>query len=229
MIDFVRARKSFLKATEDYDNQEWNDWSNNPFTIMAPPLSDSHLRNCRVLESREKMLEFLPANSIVAEVGTLYGHFAEKILSITKPIKLHIIDINLSLFKKELELKQKEILLEKIEDNTIELHQGDSSWILGNFPDDYFDWIYIDADHSYEGVRKDIQEGHTKLKEDGLLIFNDYTHWSMCELISYGVPRAVNEFCIANNWEIVLFALDSHLGYHDVAIKRMKRVMTTSI
>jgi hypothetical protein len=48
------------------------------------------------------MLEFLPANSIVAEVGTLYGHFAEKILSITKPIKLHIIDINLSLFKKEL-------------------------------------------------------------------------------------------------------------------------------
>jgi hypothetical protein len=35
----------------------------------------------------------------------------------------------------------------------------------------------------------------------------------------YGVARAVNEFCIANNWEIVFLALQS-LGYHDIAIKK---------
>lgn len=100
---------------------------------------------------------------------------------------------------------------------------------MGNFPDNYLDWIYIEADHSYEGVRKDIKQGNTKVKEDDYLIFNDYTHWSMCELMPYGVPRAINEFCIANNCEIVLIALDGHLGYHDVAIKRMNRVMTTLI
>jgi hypothetical protein len=84
MIDFIKARKNFLRATKRYDNQKWNDFSNNPFFQMAPALSDPHLRNCRVLESRDKLLEYLPKDSIVAEVGTLHGHFAEKILSITK-------------------------------------------------------------------------------------------------------------------------------------------------
>jgi hypothetical protein len=92
---------------------------------------------------------------------------------------------------------------------------------LENFPDNYFDWIYIDADHSYEGVKKDINKSKTKVKRDGLLVFNDYTPWSVAELIPYGVPKAVNEFCIANNWEIIYFALDSYFGYHDVAIRRM--------
>ena len=48
-------------------------------------------------------------------------------------------------------------------------------------------------------------------------VFNDYTNWSVCELMPYGVAKAVNEFCIANNWEIVFFAFQA-LGYHDVVI-----------
>ena len=222
MIDFVKARKKFIRATKRYNNKEWNDFSNNSFFQMGPPLSNLHLKNCRVLESREKLLEYLPKDSVVAEVGTLYGDFAEKILFITKPKKFHIIDINLSPFKKKLSLEERKSIWEKIKDNTIELHQGDSPRILEGFPDHYFDWIYIDGDHSYEGVRRDINKGHTKVKEDGLMVFNDYTLWSVAELKPYGIPRAVNEFCTANDWEIIYFALDSYLGYHDVAIRRTK-------
>jgi len=36
------------------------------------------------------------------------------------------------------------------------------------FPDDYFDWIYIDALHTYEGVRDDIQYCWPRLKPGGL-------------------------------------------------------------
>ena len=219
MFDFLQYKQNFLDATKDWDNEKWSNFNNNPFLISAPILQNCHVKNCRLVESRAKMLEYLPKNSVVAEVGTQYGLFAEKIISIAKPKKLHLIDYNLDLFKAEVSQKQKIIFQEGIENGTIELHEGDSSTILASFPDEYFDWIYIDADHIYEGVCKDINQGYTKVKSDGMMIFNDYTNWSVCEIMPYGVAKAVNEFCIANNWEIVFLALQ-FLGYHDIAIKK---------
>jgi hypothetical protein len=219
MFDFVEYKKRFLEATKDWNNEKWNNFDDNPFLLSAPMLQDSHVKNCRFVESRLKILEYLPKNSVVAEVGTQYGHFAEKILAIAKPKKLHLIDYNFDLFKAEISKKPKSLVQEGIENGTVELHEGDSSTILRSFPDEYFDWIYIDADHAYQGVCKDIQQGYTKIKAAGMMVFNDYTNWSVCEVMPYGVAKAVNEFCIANNWEIVFFAFQS-LGYHDVAIRK---------
>ncbi len=219
MFDFIEYKKRFLEATKDWNNEKWNNFDDNPFLLSAPMLQESQVKNCRFFESRLKMLEYLPKNSVVAEVGTQYGHFAEKILAIAKPKKLHLIDYNLDLFKAEISKKQKSLLQEGIENGTVELQEGDSSTILRSFPDEYFDWIYIDADHAYQGVCKDIQQGYTKIKAAGMMVFNDYTNWSVCEVMPYGVAKAVNEFCIANNWEIVFFAFQS-LGYHDVAIRK---------
>ena len=73
-------------------------------------LQDCHVRNCRFVESRLKILEDLPKDSVVAEVGTQYGRFAEKILAIAKPKKLQLIDNNFELFKAEISKKQKILL-----------------------------------------------------------------------------------------------------------------------
>lgn len=219
MFDFIRYKQNFLNATEGWDNEKWSNLNHNPFIISSPILEDCHVKNCRLVESRAKMLEYLPKDSVVAEVGTQYGRFAKKILSITKPQKLHLIDYSFDLFKQELSQTETNVFQDGIENGTIELHEGDSSTILSGFPDGYFDWIYIDADHAYEGVCKDIQQGYTKVKPDGMMVFNDYTNWSVCEIIPYGVAKAVNEFCIANNWEVVFLALQ-FLGYHDIAIKK---------
>jgi Predicted O-methyltransferase len=156
MFDFIKYKKNFLESTKGWDNEKWSNLERNSFLISSPILQNRHVKNCRLVESRAKMLEYLPKDSVVAEVGTQYGRFAEKILSIAKPKKLHLIDDNLDLFKAEVSQKQKTLLQEGIENGTIELHEGDSSTILSKFPDEYFDWIYIDADHAYEGVCKDI-------------------------------------------------------------------------
>jgi predicted O-methyltransferase YrrM len=37
----------------------------------------------------------------------------------------------------------------------------------------YFDVIFIDADHSYEGVRKDFVNAQKHINEGGLIIFHD--------------------------------------------------------
>ena len=77
------------------------------------------------------------------------------------------------------------------------------------FPDEYFDFIYIDADHSYEGVVRDIQAWWPKVKKGGLFCGDDYIPddgdiWltGQGEPVyagKFGVRRAVNEFVAKND------------------------------
>lgn len=63
------------------------------------------------------------------------------------------------------------------------------------FPDEYFDLIYIDADHSYEGVKKDMEDWWPKLKKGGFFTGDDYTNKrAKYTGVVFGVVEAVNEF-----------------------------------
>ena len=55
--------------------------------------------------------------------------------------------------------------------NRIEFKQGTSQEVLPTLEED-FDFIYIDGDHTYEGVKFDWE--HTKDKYNTLLLFDDY-------------------------------------------------------
>lgn len=178
-----------------------------------PMLTERHLENCRVLPYRESILQRMPIGGIVAEVGVQAGHFSKSILSICRPSELHLIDIDLHSFSIREQFKS------EIDQGVVHLHEGDSSTILRSFPDGYFDFIYIDADHTYEGVKRDTEVSKHKVKEKGILIFNDYTYWSPMECMRYGVIRAVNELCLEEDWEMIYFALSNRM-YCDVAIQR---------
>jgi Methyltransferase domain len=102
------------------------------------------------------------------------------------------------------------------------LHKSDSAETLQSFPDAYFDWIYIDAQHTYEGVKRDIAAAAAKVNSDGFLVFNDYTMWSYVEMQPYGVVAAVNEFCIEHDWEFAYLTLPDHM-YCDVAARKINR------
>jgi hypothetical protein len=60
-----------------------------------------------------------------------------------------------------------------------------------NFTDGMLDFVFIDADHSYEGCKRDIAAWYPKLKDGALLSGHDYDH---PEYPSWGVKRAVDEF-----------------------------------
>jgi predicted O-methyltransferase YrrM len=126
------------------------------------------------------------------------------------PKDLHLIDINYSQFNNEYIKIAKERVIK---------HQGDSATTLSRFPDQYFDLIYIDADHSLDGVRRDLQAAKSKVKRGGYLLCNDYTVWSPLEAQSYGVMYAINEFCASERWPVVYFGLHG-LGYHDIGLRR---------
>ncbi|GET43886.1 class I SAM-dependent methyltransferase [Microseira wollei] len=204
---FLLARKVFLEAIEECKKNDRN------FFEFAQPLKEIHVNKCLVISSRENLLYYLPKNAVVAEVGTQTGYFARKIIDVTQPAILHTIDINWSIFETEKFVRE-------IESGVIQIHEGDSVRMLSQFPDQHFDWIYIDADHSYYGVYRDIQCAAQKVKSNGILVFNDYTSWSPLEAHPYGVSRAVNEFCLTQGWEFIFLALSTN-GYHDVAIRKM--------
>lgn len=179
-----------------------------------PMLEDMHLTKCRIVANRASIIRCMPPGGRIAELGVLAGDFSRVLLEECAPARLHLVDLDLESHG------IRERFADDVEAGKVILHQGQSDKVLKKFPDRHFDFIYIDADHSYEGVTKDIVIAKQKIRPDGFLIFNDYTYWSPVECLPYGVMRAVNELCLDEGWQVMFLSLDPYM-YCDVAIQRM--------
>lgn len=62
------------------------------------------------------------------------------------------------------------------------------------FDDNFFDFIYIDANHKYEFVMEDLELWFPKLKKLGVFAGHDYMNDNSAAGI-YGVKSAVDDFC----------------------------------
>lgn len=182
----------------------------NAFLPWAKEIPNELLQHCKIFGDRQYILNELPKGGTVAEVGTQRGQFARKIIDVMAPTALHLIDFDWSHFDEKYLLDVS---------SHVERHKGDSSVLLSKFPDKHFDLVYIDADHSYPGVWRDIEAAKSKVKPGGHMVFNDYTAWSPAEVEHYGVFRAVNEFCARDRWPVAYFALHG-MGYHDIGLCR---------
>lgn len=64
------------------------------------------------------------------------------------------------------------------------------------FPDNYFDFVYIDADHSIEACYADIITWYPKVKNGKFLVGHDYKR-------GFGVVAAVDRFVKENNLKLM--------------------------
>ena len=136
---------------------------------------------------------------IGVEIGVDSGNHAEKIINYLNLKKIYLVDpwkeyINKDLG--EIDYNQKfhderyEFVKKRFQKNTkVEIIRKSSVDASKLFTDNYFDFIYIDGDHSYEAVKMDLNHWHPKLKKYGVMCGDDFGHIS-----GRGVIEAVQEF-----------------------------------
>jgi len=158
---------------------------------------------------REDFLAQLPKGGKVAEIGVASGDFSQHILNYSNPEKLHLIDP--WMFQENddyrndpnnLQNVQAEDLFQSVQNRfaeqiggkQVEIHRTFSAQAAEQFPDEYFDWLYIDGMHTYDAVLEDLRTYWPKLKPDGFLLGHDYANNEYSRRMEFGVVEAVNQF-----------------------------------
>jgi predicted O-methyltransferase YrrM len=121
---------------------------------------------------------------VMIEVGIDTGKTTFHLLETIPHLTIYAVDTDISKFYTA-------SVKEKYGDRLIPI-QGYSFQVADQFADNFADIIFIDADHSYASVKKDILKYTPKLKKGGLLTGHD---------IDYpGVNKAVNE--VIKNFDV---------------------------
>ncbi|MBK8635151.1 MAG: class I SAM-dependent methyltransferase [Saprospiraceae bacterium] len=185
-------------------------------------LQNQHLVNAKLLANREALLALLPKEGVVAELGVDEGKFSEKIIEICKPKTLHLVDVwdtaRFSQVKKE-QVAAK--FAKEINEGSVQIQVGLSTKVVEQFKDEYFDWIFIDTDHSYKTTLEELNLWSKKVKPNGIIVCHDFIVGNWNAMIRYGVREAVYEFCTNHHWEIIFVTME--IDYHpSVAIRKAR-------
>lgn len=175
-------------------------------------LEEKHVENCKLVVNRLALLDLLPSGSRVAYLGMTDVGFMQEIVQQTQPKELHLIgnkplsdvaNLTISNYKTGKIISTKE---------AVDVY-------LQGFPDRYFDWIYFEKPIGFKLVSQNILIAKLKLKQDGFMVFRNYIFW-IKDRKRCGVVLAVNEFMVAEDWEMAIYALQVK-GFCDVAIRKI--------
>lgn len=89
--------------------------------------------------------------------------------------------------------------------SNIEIIRKKSRDAINDIPDNSLDFVYIDADHSYEEIKWDIENWIKKVRKGGIISGHDY-HGSLPE-----VQHAVVDYCIKHNISIIHILEQDHI------------------
>lgn len=185
------------------------------------------LEGATILCNRYEALSRLPKGGRVAEIGVAYGDFTKEILTRIEPEKFYAIDLfcesvgfwNEGIFEKS-GMSHYEWYADRFFDyicsGTMIMKKGFSWEVMEKFPDQYFDYIYLDAAHDLVSVEKDIKQIVNKIKPGAVIQFNDYTFQE-----GYGVIPVVNEMIKVTEAKVLYYCLSPN-GYADLVVQMRK-------
>ena len=185
-------------------------------------LSEKHLRELRIVTDRRAFLEQLPKGGIVAEAGVDHGDFSASILEITRPERLHLIDMwSSARYHSGVGELVRARFAKELAEGRVRIDLGLSTDVLARYPDRMFDWIYIDTDHGYSVTAAELKLARHKVKAGGIIAGHDFVTGNWDGGVRYGVVEAVHEFCVEHDWELILLTheTDRHLSFAIRAIR----------
>lgn len=157
-------------------------------------------------QPRLTMLNVVRGAENVAEIGVFKADFSVEILRIVQPKKLYLIDPwensddpahegswyaqgshnNMATIEQHVRKR----LEKQMAAGVVEMQKGYSAEVMAVHAPDSFDFIYIDGDHSYEGVKADLEICCSRVKVGGYIGLDDY---SIGKWWGDGVVRATHE------------------------------------
>lgn len=168
------------------------------------------------------LLNILKLNGEGAELGVAWGGFSEILLDNSKLSKLYLIDPwmaqdgpnndGLSRLTGE-ENNERYLHVKKTFgdfDGRSELIRMTSEEAAPKIKDDSLDFVYIDADHSYDAIKQDLDLWWPKVKLGGIFSGHDYFDGGP---LNFGVKKAVDEF-MANTDQKVLIIKQQYPSWY---------------
>lgn len=151
----------------------------------------------------------LGPDPVGVELGVFRGQFAALLLKLHPTLHLHMVDRWNTTAHQPRHGRSQQLLIAEATGRTEfaaarrTILQLDSLAAARAFAPASLDFVFIDADHSYEAVIADIEAWAPKVKPGGWLCGHDYadeftrTRW-------YGVVRAVDEQAAVRGWALEL-------------------------
>lgn len=182
-----------------------------------------------IFETRKDMIKFYAdkiINPKILELGVFQGEFLQYIEETIDYGSIEGIDLFYGKIGSgdqdgnnvvHCDMSTQRILLDdKYRSNpSVNLYQSRTDNYLCQQDDNKYDIIYIDADHSYNAVKKDIELSFQKIKNGGFIMGHDYElNKNKCfHNWNFGTKRAVDEFCEKYNQKIIAKGNDGCVSF----------------
>ena len=183
----------------------------------------------KFFETRKEMMKHycsLCAKPDILEIGIFKGEFFDFLITECNHNNVDGVDLfrgivgsgdhdgnNMS--QCDMDLKYHELKKKYEKQESINLYKSYSHDYLASCPDNKYDIIYIDADHSYNGVKRDIELAYLKVKNGGYITGHDYElNMDKCKHNwAFGTKQAVDEFCEKYNQKIIAKGNDGCVSF----------------
>ena len=161
------------------------------------------------MKSRDEignLLRSLGLNGIGIEIGVATGKYSKTLLDSTDLKTIYLLDS----WKHYSETEYKDASNKKQEKqdefykmvcgmakpygDRAKIIRGDCTVVVNDFEDEFFDFLYIDANHMYNAIYRDLRQWYPKSKKGG--VFSGHDYMNRCNYVGEcGVKKAVDEFC----------------------------------
>lgn len=184
------------------------------------------LAGLRERRARRAVLNLLPKHGAGAEIGVWKGDYSARLLSTVRPRTLHLVDPWMVADDddraaaawygagkvKQRDMDQIHGSVQKrfagaLKAGTVKIHRMGSEQALAGVADASLDFVYIDGDHSYEGVVADLAVADRVVRPGGFICCDDYLLGSWWK---DGVVRPVHEF-LASKAVVVAYMADTQI------------------
>lgn len=219
---FLSPKVDVTPVTPPESLQRREEQTGGPKISVGPPMvkRENQRGTQRSTGKREPLLEQMPTGGVCAKIDVREGGFSARILEVTRPRELHLIDpwkyeahevYNDACYDGRKSTNQEQLdavysrvaerFATQVQAGTVVIHRAPSSEAVSAFPDGYFDWIHIDGNRPYELVKLDLDLWAPKVKRGGYITGDDYVEGRRWK---GGVKKAVDELASRNNCQTLI-------------------------